>query len=63
MTIGRRPKSIRPVRKEISLPEDIVAAVDGILFDRAAGRLPVGAWSDYIIALINEDLQKQRAGQ
>lgn len=63
MTIGRRPKSIPSVRKELSLPGDVVAAVDAILFDPGRDCIPLSAWSNYVLELINVDLQARKGEQ
>lgn len=55
-----RPKLIiRPREKTISLPEPIVEAVDEILFSQLEDKVPHGAWSRYIMGLINADLHKR----
>jgi len=55
-----RPKLIiRPREKTISLPEPIVEAVDEILFSELESKVPHGAWSRYIMGLINADLHKR----
>lgn len=56
--MGRPRKTIRPVEKNISLPEDLVAKVDLMLFSALEGRVPHGAWSRYISELIQKDLKK-----
>jgi len=40
----RPRKAIRPVEKNISLPEDLVAQVDLELFSEVEGKVPFGAW-------------------
>jgi hypothetical protein len=57
--MGRPKKAIRPIEKNISLPEDICARVDLQLFSGLEQRVPHGAWSRYITELIRKDLQKK----
>lgn len=53
-----RPKlAIRPVEKNINLPQTICTKVDLILFSEIEGRVPHGAWSKYICHLIEADLK------
>lgn len=54
-------KTDRPIKKGIHLPESLVAQVDLLLWSELEGRVPFGAWQDYIKLLIEKDLQ-QRAG-
>jgi hypothetical protein len=56
--MGRPKKPIRPIEKNISIPEDICAKVDLRLFSPLEGRVPHGAWSRYITALIRQDLSR-----
>lgn len=60
MTVGRKPKSIRPVRKELSLPADIVAETEVYLFGPDSPFSPHGAWSDYVTELLNREVQKRK---
>lgn len=54
-----RPKlTIRPVEKTISLPGDVVGAVDKILYSDLEGKIPHGAWSRYILSIILDDLAR-----
>ena len=59
----RPRKAIRPVEKNISLPEDIVARVDLELFSEVEGKVPFGAWQRYVEALIRADLSRRDAGK
>lgn len=59
----RPRKAIRPVEKNISLPEDIVARVDLELFSEVEGKVPFGAWQRYVEALIRADLARRDGGK
>ena len=59
----RPRKAIRPVEKNISLPEDIVARVDLELFSEVEGKVPFGAWQWYVEALIRVDLARRDEGK
>ena len=59
--MGRPKKAVRPIEKNISLPEDICAQVDLRLFSLLEGRVPHGAWSRYITGLIRQDLSAKGA--
>lgn len=48
-------KIIRPVAKNLHIPEDLVAAVDLQFFDELEGRVPHGSWQAYICQLIKND--------
>jgi hypothetical protein len=58
MALGRPPKTIRPVLKHISLPEDLVANVELALFSQALGRVPLGAWQQLLEGLLREWLAR-----
>lgn len=49
---------IRPVQKSIHLPEDLVARVDLKLYSALENRVPFGAWSELIQALLNRWLDE-----
>jgi hypothetical protein len=51
-------KTLRPVRKSIHLPEDIVAQVDLQLFSELEGKVPFAAWSMLLERLLREHLAK-----
>jgi len=53
-------KTVRPVEKRISLPEDLVAQVNLKLWSELEGKVPFGAWQEYLVRLIQQDLQEQR---
>ena len=55
----RPRKAIRPIAKTISLPEDLVAQVDLILFSEVEGKVPFAAWQKYIENLIRADLARR----
>jgi len=57
--MARPRKAVRPVEKNISLPEDLVARVDLELFSELEGKVPFGAWQRYLERLIREDLAKR----
>ena len=55
----RPRKAIRPVEKNISLPEDLVARVDLELYSDLEGKVPFGAWQRYVEGLIRADLERR----
>lgn len=57
----RPRKAIRPVEKNISLPQDLVLKVDLLLYSELEGKVPFGAWQRYVERLIREDLLKNVA--
>jgi hypothetical protein len=57
----RPRKAIRPVEKNISLPQDLVLKVDLLLYSELEGKVPFGAWQRYVERLIREDLFKNVA--
>ena len=59
--MGRPRKAIRPVEKNISLPEDIVARVELELYSELEGKVPFGAWQRYLEGLIREDLARRHS--
>lgn len=50
--------TIRPVRKSIHLPEDVVAQIDLQLFSALEGKVPFAAWSELLEGLLREHLRK-----
>lgn len=51
-------KTVRPVEKRISLPEDLVAQVNLKLWSELEGKVPFGAWQEYLVRLIQQDLRE-----
>ena len=56
----RPRKAVPSVEKNLSLPRDLVVAVDLELFSDLEGKVPFGAWGKYVERLIREDLAKRR---
>ena len=54
----RPRKAIRPVEKNISLPQDLVLRVDLKLWSELEGKVPFGAWQRYVEGLIRADLEE-----
>ena len=54
-------KVVRPIEKNISLDEVLVASVEARLFSELEGRTPHGAWSRYVKSLIQKDLEGKSA--
>ena len=52
----RPRKTDRPVEKNISLPQSIVAQVELELWSDLEGKVPFGAWQRYITGLIAQDM-------
>lgn len=57
--MGRPRKAVRPVEKNISLPEDIVARVDLELYSEVDGKVPFGAWQRFVEGLIRKELARR----
>lgn len=55
------PRADRPIEKTLSLPSSLVVKVDLLLWSDVEGRVPHGAWRDYVVALIEQDLQRRVA--
>lgn len=52
-----KPKNVIPsIEKTVSIPENLVVAVDLELYSTVEGRVPFGAWKRYISNLIRKDL-------
>lgn len=50
-----KPKrTLRPVEKSISLPEDLVAKVDLLLYSEFEQRVPHGAWARLVNGLLTD---------
>lgn len=59
-----RPKlAVRPVAKEISIPEDIFARIELELFSELEGKVPHGKWSKLVEGLLREYLAKRDGGK
>jgi hypothetical protein len=61
--MGRTRKTIRPIEKNISLPETLVAEVDLLLYSELEGRVPYGAWKGLVQMLLEkfvEDVKRVR---
>lgn len=50
-------KVIRPVQKNVALPEDLVAKVEIELFSTVEQRVPMGAWQALLTVLLQKWLQ------
>lgn len=57
----RPRKAVRPVEKNISLPQDLVLQVDLTLHSSLEGKVPFGAWQRYLERLIREDIARRAA--
>ena len=55
----RPAKIIRPVKKNLSLPEDVVAKVELELYSPAMQEVPQGAWQELVTGLLKEWLIKR----
>lgn len=54
--MARPKRNIRSTYLNLAVPEDIRALLDLHLFSPLEGRVPHGAYSDYISRLIRQDL-------
>lgn len=57
---GKPAKVIRPVEKKISIPEDVVAQIDVLMWSELEGKVPFGAWSRLVTELLREHLARQQ---
>ena len=55
-------KADRPVEKSINLPTSICTQVDLLLWSELEEKVPTGAWSKYVRALIEKDLAERLVG-
>ena len=58
----RPRKAVPSVEKNISLPRDLVVAVDLELYSELEGKVPFGSWQRYIERLIRADLAARGKG-
>lgn len=58
----RPSKAIKPTEKNISLPSDLVARVDLVLYSDLEHRVPFGAWSKLMEALLMRWLNERAEG-
>ena len=57
--MGRPRKAIPSVEKNISLPRDLVVAVELELYSEVEGKVPFAAWQKYLEDLIRKDLARR----
>ena len=58
MRSGRPPKVIRSVQHSIMLPQDLSARMLLLLHSPTAGKIPHGAISDFITALLRDHFRR-----
>lgn len=61
--MARPKRTDRPIEKNISLPESLVAQVDLELYSELEGKVPFGAWKSYVERLIREDMARLRVAR
>lgn len=57
---GRTPHSDPPQRKELSLPQSLVAEVELILYDPSLQKVQYSAFSKLVERLLREWLEKEK---
>ena len=57
--MGRPRKAVPSIEKNISLPRDLVAAVELELYSEVEGKVPFAAWQKYLEGLIRADLARR----
>ena len=57
--MGRPRKAVPSIEKNISLPRDLVVAVELELYSEVEGKVPFAAWQKYLESLIRTDLAKR----
>jgi hypothetical protein len=60
--MSRKKGLIRPVVKQLSLPEDLCLKVDLELWSEVEGRVPYAAWKGLVEELLREWLKVRGAG-
>lgn len=55
----RPPRTDRPVEKSVSFPQSVAVRVDLLLLSPLEQKVPHGAWSKYLLALVEADLAKR----
>ena len=61
--MGRPRKAVPSIEKNISLPRDLVVAVELELYSEVEGKVPFAAWQRYLESLIRADLAKRAAAK
>lgn len=54
----RPRKTLRPISKNIHLPEDIVLQTELFLYSEVEGKVPYGAWQGLIEKLLREHFER-----
>ena len=57
--MGRPRKAVPSIEKSISLPRDLVVAVELELYSEVEGKVPFAAWQKYLEDLIRKDLARR----
>ena len=57
--MGRPRKAVPSIEKNVSLPRDLVAAVELELYSEVEGKVPFAAWQKYLEGLIRADLARR----
>ena len=57
--MGRPRKAVPAIEKNISLPRDLVVAVELELYSEVEGKVPFAAWQKYLEDLIRKDLARR----
>ena len=57
--MGRPRKAVPSIEKNISLPRDLVIAVEPELYSEVEGKVPFAAWQKYLEDLIRKDLARR----
>ena len=61
--MGRPRKAIPSIEKNISLPRDLVVAVELELYSEVEGKVPFAALQKYLEELIRKDLARRAAAR
>ena len=57
--MGRPRKAVPSIEKNVSLPRDLVVAVELELYSEVEGKVPFAAWQKYLESLIRADLARR----
>lgn len=61
--MGRPRKAVPSIEKNVSLPRDLVVAVELELYSEVEGKVPFAAWQKYLEDLIRKDLARRAAAR